>query len=187
VLGGYVGPAFALAENAESVMGLREIGVDAPCSLEMEPRPREVAALHFDQAEVGERFDEARVVLEGQSEPSFSRFEVSGGQCRAACAVQLDGLGGERRGAGAAEGQGGRDEKRGETGTLHDPPSACHPESCAKNVRALQPVPRLKFVPLHPFDRYAQAPPRDHGWHVHPHGGQSSGDLRDGERASRSS
>ena len=75
-----IGPALALFENTERVMGLRNVGVDAPRAFEELARAREVSALHLDDAEVHECVDEAGAVLERYTETSVGRFEIAAGE-----------------------------------------------------------------------------------------------------------
>ena len=86
--------ADALVEHAEAVVGLCDVLVDATRPGEQLPRPREVTAFQLYQAEVDERLDEMRVVLEGESETCVGGLEVTPGQVPDALVVQRDGFGG---------------------------------------------------------------------------------------------
>ena len=132
VTGGHVGAPFALGQHAERMVRLRQIPVDAARALEMQARPREVAALHLDQAEVRERLNETRVVLEGECEASFGFFEVAGSQGVAPGPVELDGLGSQRSRARAGEANCSHGDLNGETHAPHAFSSASRSPGCSK-------------------------------------------------------
>src|SRR5690349_13279708 len=77
MLGREIGAPLALGQRGERVVGLRHVRVQAPRAFEQGARACEVAALELDEAEVDERFDETRAVLERDAEVRVRGLEVA--------------------------------------------------------------------------------------------------------------
>ena len=77
---GQVRTALAFGQHAQRVVRLGDVWVQAAGAGEQLAGALEIAPLQLDQALVGQRVDELRVVFEGQAEARVGRFQVPGGQ-----------------------------------------------------------------------------------------------------------
>ena len=100
-----------------------------------EPGKREVAALHFDQPQVGERFDEPRVVFERQGEPRLGCFEIARCERGGSRAIELDRLGSQRGGAGARPSERRHHQEQGKDRVQALHPFGRGPRQLLKNVQ----------------------------------------------------
>src|SRR6185369_15803343 len=85
---GQVWATLAFCQDAECVVGLGDVRVQAACSGQQLPGAFEVSALQLDQPLVGQRIHEFGAVLERQAEARVCRLQVAGGQGGHACLVQ---------------------------------------------------------------------------------------------------
>jgi hypothetical protein len=129
VLGSAIGAALAFFEDSEGVMGLRNVGVDAPSALEQLTGAHEVSALHFDDAEVRERVYEAGAVFERHAEASVGRFEVALREGFDPGVVQGEGAWGQ----GGAGRTADEDDERQDRRKSHDTRSARLPGEFPRN------------------------------------------------------
>lgn len=102
MIGGYVWPLLAFGEQAEGVMHLSHIGIEATGSLQQLVGAREVAPLALDETQVDERLHEAGAVFQRETEPRVRGFQVPLGQRLRTAAIQFDGLGRQGSDTGAA-------------------------------------------------------------------------------------
>ena len=136
-----IGSPLTFGEDPETVMRLRQIGVDAPRPFELEASAREVAPLHLEEPQVGQRLDELRVILERQGEPRLGGLEVALGHRLGPRVVQLYGLFRERRRPRATSRErnheGGQDQREtpglprgvGGASVEHAPPRSARPRA----------------------------------------------------------
>ena len=93
-------------------MRLGDVRVEAPRALEELMGPLEVPPLELHDAQVRERFDEARVVFERQVEARAGGLEIALREGLCAQAVEGDGFGRQGRGRVAATAKQAKDAKR---------------------------------------------------------------------------
>lgn len=131
VLGREVGPALALAQDAEAVMGLGDVGVQPPRAREQLLGAAEVAALELDQTLVGEGLDEARAVLERQAEAGIGAFQIPPSQGLDPRSVELGGASRQGRRARAAQ-ERRKPKNDPQAERLHGPESVRRTAGCVR-------------------------------------------------------